>query len=419
MNSKNIKNNNNNNNKNINKSNNISSPPLPPSPSTPTFRIMTLNVQGLNSKTKQHQLSYMIDLHHISILGLSETKLSNRVAPYIFKKSSNYKLYSHNLDNNINGAGVGLLLSKEMDKYVHKHEAYKGRIIYVNLYMKGHIKLRIIQIYLHATTTGNHPDIEDIYNKLFFYIEDVLDKQFKIMLMGDFNLKYEKYIKDYKRKGHAHWKFDIFRRLDQLNFTDLIPLYHSDISNFDTFHSKNQHLSSSRIDAVWVSHNLLMDTLTADNFPIDLFNTDHHGVVTTLIRQGLFNQNSHATLKQHSIKKCIFSYEKMTPEKWENFSSHLEIVIIKENNTNTLITDPTRIKEVVNEHFQKCPGSKNNPDKVIPPNWSSYYQPIETIDPHIYQNLMSPPSDDEWTLILSALPKDKASGPSGISNEIL
>ncbi|RIA81033.1 hypothetical protein C1645_837654 [Glomus cerebriforme] len=148
-----------------------------------------------------------------------------------------------------------------------------------------------------------------------------------------------------------------------------------------------------------------MDTLNADNFPIDLFNTDHYGVITTLICQGLFNQNSHATLKQHLIKK--------------HHSIFIDRVIIKENNTNTLITDPTRIKKVVNEHFQKCPSSKNNPDKVIPPTWSSYYQPIEIIDPHIYQNLMSPPSDNEWTIILSALLKDKASGPSGILNEML
>ncbi|RIA83769.1 hypothetical protein C1645_833283 [Glomus cerebriforme] len=67
------------------------------------------------------------------------------------------------------------------------------------------------------------------------------------MLMGDFNLKYEEFIKNYKRKG---------------------------------------------IDAIWVSSNLLLDTLTADNFPIDLFNTDHHSVSTTMIRQGLFNQNA-------------------------------------------------------------------------------------------------------------------------------
>ncbi|RIA79717.1 Endonuclease/exonuclease/phosphatase, partial [Glomus cerebriforme] len=509
MNSKN-KNNNNNNNRNNNNSNNISSPPLPPSPSTPTFHIMTLNVQGLNSKKKQHQLSHMMDLHHISILGLSETKLSNSVAPYIFKKSSNYKLYSHNTDNNINSSGVSLLLSKEMDKYVHKHESYKGHIIYVDLFMKGHIKLRIIQIYLHATTTGNRPDIEDIYEHLFKFIEKALDNNFKIILMGDFNLKYDEFNKEYKRKGHAHWKFDIFRRLEQLNFTDLIPLYHSDVSAFDTFHSKNQNLSSSRIDAIWVSSNLLMDTLSADNFPIDLFNTDHDGVNVTLIRQGLFNQNSHAILKQHSIKKHVFFYGKMTSDKWDKFSSHFEpiayslsssfnihncstlnsawteirksimesanryidnhftstehkqefhpkhisalsthlkalnnilkiiavdkvdnnytflidndnknwIVIIKDNNNDLLITDPTRIKEIVNDHFQKCPGSKNV-DKVIPSAWSSFYQPIETIDPNIYQNLMSPPSDNEWSLILSALPKDKASGPSGISNEML
>ncbi|RIA82885.1 hypothetical protein C1645_834677, partial [Glomus cerebriforme] len=418
--------------------------------------------------------------------------------------------------------------------------------------MKGHIKLRIIQIYLHAFTTGNHPDIKDIYEHLFKFIEEALDNNFKIILMGDFNLKYDEFNKEYKRKGRAHWKFDIFRQLDQLNFTDLIPLYHSDVSAFDTFHSKNQNLSSSRIDAIWVSSNLLMDTLSADNFPIDLFNTDHDGVNVTLIRQEpiayslSFSLNIHnrstlnsvwtdiwksimesanryidnhftstehkqefrpkhisalsAHLKvlnnilkiiavdkvdnnytflidndnknwmyyrtrikyiiqtynlpntllypkklslQHSflnnVREKIIALRKMLLALYEsqvrsdedkrikdfiksrcdNYKDNQGlIVLIKDNNNNLLITDPTRIKEIVNDHFQKCPGSKNA-NKVILPAWSSFYQPIETIDPNIYQNLMSLPSDNEWSLILSALPKDKASGPSGISNEML
>ncbi|RIA88764.1 hypothetical protein C1645_825849 [Glomus cerebriforme] len=402
--------------------------------------------------------------------------------------------------------------------------------------MKGHIKLRIIQIYLHANTTGNRPIIEDIYDKLFSILEEALDHNYKIMIMGDFNLKYEDFSKEYRCKGRAHWKYNIFRH-----------------------------------------------TLNASNFVVDFFNTDHHAVSVTMITQGLFEQTSHASLKQHLIKKRIFDYAKMTPEKWSNFSSYLETdalnipaatahidnhlssteqkreilprsisslsnhikslnslrkllcpskfssnfdllsndsyhnnkntwiyyhtrikyilqefnlpnnfigpkrisfsnvstirsniddlrkillakydslykshdddrikkfvqtrcenykdnqglmldslldrkkrsividrLIVKENNTSRLITTPQEIKENVNEHFQKCPASISR-EKDIPPEWASFYQPLSDVDSNIYNDLMAPPSGFEWNAIISALPKDKAVSPSGISNEM-
>ena len=56
----NINNNNNINNRNINY----------------PFKIMTQNIQGLNSETKQHQIIDMMNISKIDILGLSETKLN-------------------------------------------------------------------------------------------------------------------------------------------------------------------------------------------------------------------------------------------------------------------------------------------------------------------------------------------------------
>ncbi|RIA81030.1 hypothetical protein C1645_837650, partial [Glomus cerebriforme] len=79
----------------------------------------------------------------------------------------------------------------------------------------------------------------------------------------------------------------------------------------------------------------------------------------------------------------------------------------QENNTSHLITTPKKIKEKVNEHFQRCPGSVSG-DKNIPPEWAAFYQPLSTVDDNIYQDLMAPPSDQDWLAIITALPKDKA-----------
>jgi len=53
----------------------INNNPPPNSTNNYPFRIATLNVQGLNSTIKQKQIIEMCELDHISIIGLSETKV--------------------------------------------------------------------------------------------------------------------------------------------------------------------------------------------------------------------------------------------------------------------------------------------------------------------------------------------------------
>ena len=44
--------------------------------------------------------------------------------------------------------------------------------------------------------------------------------------------------------------------------------------------------------------------------------------------------------------------------------------------------------------------------------------PDDTIDPLIYQDLLAPPSDDEWKETINSLPNNKAAGTSRIPYEL-
>ena len=55
----------------------------------------------------------------------------------------------------------------------------------------------------------------------------------------------------------------------------------------------------------------------------------------------------------------------------------------------------------------------------LPDLWKRTYAPISEIDNSIYSNIMSLPSLEEWTSLLQSLKKDKAPGPSQITNEML
>src|SRR4051794_17080516 len=92
------------------------------------------------------------------------------------------------------------------------------------------------------------------------------------------------------------------------------------------------------------------------------------------------------------------------------------------NNELQLITDPDRIKDIANLHFQTIAG--------IPPThqisidemterWHTIYTPLDNIDSSIYTTLLSPSFDDEWNATIAALPNGKAAGPSEISYKML
>jgi hypothetical protein len=96
----------------------------------------------------------------------------------------------------------------------------------------------------------------------------------------------------------------------------------------------------------------------------------------------------------------------------------IDRIIQNENDQEILITNPEKIKELTNKHFQTCPGAVNE-EKEIPDQWKEQYKPQQHIDENIYQDLMKLPSQEEWFEIIKQLPNEKATGTSLISNEML
>ena len=165
------------------------------------LRIMTQNIQGLNLLSKQDQILQTMSINNISIIGLAETKLTDKLSKHIYKNNPNYVAYFNNNNEHPMGTGVGLIFSKEYANKIHKVQGYKGRIIYADIYFKGNTKIRIIQVYLHANFTGNRIPIEETRTKLTEYIEDAQRRNFKLVVMGDFNVNPEKYKKAYHTNG--------------------------------------------------------------------------------------------------------------------------------------------------------------------------------------------------------------------------
>jgi hypothetical protein len=101
----------------------------------------------------------------------------------------------------------------------------------------------------------------------------------------------------------------------------------------------------------------------------------------------------------------------------------LDRVLTTDDNGNfNLTTDPDQIKEIAINHFKFIAGDSITEQFTLNDMsefWQSLYTPINSIDPHIYANLLAEPSDSEWSSTISALPNNKVAGPSGISYEML
>ena len=167
------------------------------------FKIASSNVSGLCEATKQKQIMTFIETHKINIMGLSETKLSSRAAEFINKHPSPYISWWNCDDKNKDGTGVGIIMDKHTSKFVQKvsgEKDYKGRILYVDLYMKGHSKLRVIQTYIHANNIEKQQTLI-LYEKILKIIDQAQQNDFKIIIMGDFNINLIKLEQITKRGG--------------------------------------------------------------------------------------------------------------------------------------------------------------------------------------------------------------------------
>src|SRR5262249_49462783 len=120
---------------------------------------------------------------------------------------------------------VGLIISNQYAKYVQKIDGYKGRVIYADFYFKGRYHLRLIQIYIH-THDNDKKDKLDIYR----YIKTLLDSaklnDSKVIIIGDFNADPDKLSRIMNSNRQPHWKYDLIRYLNRLNYKDVVEICH-------------------------------------------------------------------------------------------------------------------------------------------------------------------------------------------------
>jgi len=283
------------------------------------LNIATHNVQGLSSTIKQQQFNAFISNSNYDIIGVSETKLSQKNAQYLLKNVNNTEYTSWwDSSGKQQGSGVGLLISKSLATHVRKCKSYKGRIIYVDLFFKGKSRLRIIQFYNHADANHKEDNIE-LYKMLYEYITEANNMKFYIIIMGDFNIKhceldYSPYRKS--KKKIPLWRKKVLSFLNNHQFTDLGAYLHKFPSN-----TWIHPIYASRIDYIFISKNLLLDVISFDTIDPICYSSDHRIISCIIDTSNIFHELSMAQAKRKNITRTMYLYDKMTPESWLLYSN--------------------------------------------------------------------------------------------------
>jgi exonuclease III len=160
-------------------------------------------------------------------MGVSESWLSNKQEKQMLLHEKDYFTLFKNDTEHPEGIGVGLIIKKNYAQYIYWHDSYKGRIIYVYFLFRNKKKLRLIQYYsvLNSCVLSRKEERKNTLTQLIKIIQEGKNSHYQIILMGDFNLKYEDYIVKKSQNNLSNKEINLFGALEnRYNLYDLTQI---------------------------------------------------------------------------------------------------------------------------------------------------------------------------------------------------
>ena len=86
----------------------------------------------------------------------------------------------------------------------------------------------------------------------------------------------------------------------------------------------------SRIDYIWITEDLVPDTIYALTNKVHIFETDHSAVIIYFQCDDLFNTGQIAQKKWHNRSNMQVDYKKIDKEIWEKYAEEMDKLLEKE-----------------------------------------------------------------------------------------
>ncbi|CAB5392165.1 unnamed protein product [Rhizophagus irregularis] len=255
----------------------------------------------------------------IDIYGLAETNPSYRQSK-IWQQQFGFHGYFDYSQQGGKGQGVGIIISDKYDIFVHKAVGHKGQ----------------------------RTQIEELYQYIENIIDDAKNKNMELIIMGDFNINYRKYLMSFVNN---RWYFKLFKTLENRHLLDTIPIFNEDDENIFTYIPPNDSNKKSRIDYIWASLPILGQSLNSTVIENDHFTTDHNTVTLSLDIQLFIGKTlSKINKSKKKITRTVFLYDEMDQDDdeftWDNFRDGLNQEINRLKLKNRSITKKKHVDHV-------------------------------------------------------------------------
>ncbi|PKY55748.1 hypothetical protein RhiirA4_475426, partial [Rhizophagus irregularis] len=167
---------------------------------TSSLKVATTNLKSLKSDKQQYLLD-MLENQNIHICGVSETWRTQRESNLLYKNDNRYQaFFTAPPGDQAKGSGTGIIISAEYARFIQDHKGFKGRVMKVDLFMRGNIKLRVIQVYGYPGY--DKKDITELWDHVIKLIKDAQQQHYKLIIMGDFNINYHKFLKSQRKPNY-------------------------------------------------------------------------------------------------------------------------------------------------------------------------------------------------------------------------
>ncbi|GBC00143.1 hypothetical protein RclHR1_03760007 [Rhizophagus clarus] len=364
-------------------------------------RIGTINIQnGFN--TKKDDINLFFKQENFDILGLIELGLVTSDKFPRKEYFDNHVLIYDTSDTNDRNSGVALIISKPFYKHIAKIKSYKGRLICIDLFFKNH-PVKIINTYIHANNTKTQ-SIKDLTEQLFQLILEANTNNYNLIVMGDFNVNPQQFIKTNQKTQNApSWKQDILRKLKRFNLAHSVKYFQNRYLPTRTPQTSNDTPTvRSCIDHIYISQKLLDATFNSNTLQINntFFSTDHK-CVYILVDQQFFRSrknlkaSTQETYRPNNHRRKTYNYNSMNKDKWSHYTTEskkqldkLSTPYTKDNTRLPMLTDLPFINKkwldiksiIESSKLQTIPTYKSlnkiqhcNPDMDPTAQWSMYW----------------------------------------------
>ncbi|KAG9300047.1 hypothetical protein G9A89_018324 [Geosiphon pyriformis] len=217
---------------------------------------------------------------------VTETKLKDRVQPWIANKFDGVRVFVSGLDSGYLGSGVMIIINNTLAKHVYKVVEVPRQLLSVKLLFRNKLSVSILDLYVGASVSAQFLQVDEIN----FLIAKAVNESSFMILGSDFN------------EDGSH-RCASFRKCFDLGLVNT-----------------NSRGVAKVIDYVFMSSSLVNTILDRSVTRVDeYFDTDHRAVAVSVGLGGLLDINLMSLHKQVNKDQWKFNFKDAMAAKWAAF----------------------------------------------------------------------------------------------------